>query len=75
MARSMTKRAIWLVSMQQQPDDFIQTAMQVQEYRYNVQFADDFASVSYTNHNFQTFAPNDSCGTCALSDTFVGVNR
>ena len=51
------------------------TCAQVQEYRYNVKFADDFASVSYTNHNFQSFAPNDSCATCLLSDTFVGINR
>lgn len=50
-------------------------AVQVSEYRYNVKFAADYASVSYTNHNFQQFAPADSCSTCSLDDLFVGINR
>jgi hypothetical protein len=49
--------------------------VQVFEYRYNVKFAADFASVSYTNHNFQQFSPNYSCGTCTLEDIFIGINR
>ena len=56
-------------------EPLVHQCAQVQEYRYNVKFADDFASVSYTNHNFQSFAPNDSCSTCALSDTLVSINR
>lgn len=49
--------------------------VQVFEYRYNVTFAEDYASVAYTNHNFQKFSQNDSCGACSLNDTFVGINR
>ena len=49
--------------------------LQVYEYRYNVEFSDTFASVSYTNHNFQTFSQADSCANCTLQDVFVGINR
>ena len=57
---------------------FDQTAaalMQVYEYRYNVVFSATYASVSYTNHNFQAFSQAESCASCSLSDMFVGVNR
>ena len=50
-------------------------SMQVYEYRYNVLFSETYASVSYTNHNFQIFSSQDSCVDCTLSDIFVGVNR
>ncbi len=49
--------------------------MQVHEYRYNVAFSATYASVSYTNHNFQVFSQAESCAGCSLSDMFVGVNR
>ena len=49
--------------------------LQVYEYRYNVEFSDTYASVSYTNHNFQTFSQADSCANCTLQDVFVGINR
>lgn len=49
--------------------------LQVYEYRYNVKFSDTYASVSYTNHNFQSFSPQESCAGCSLYDVFVGVNR
>ena len=49
--------------------------MQVYEYRYNVVFSETYASVSYTNHNFQVFSQAESCVGCSLSDTFVGINR
>ena len=49
--------------------------MQVYEYRYNVLFSETYASVSYTNHNFQIFSSQESCMGCTLSDIFVGVNR
>lgn len=53
----------------------LRAIVQVFEYRYNVTFAEDYASVTYTNHNFQKFSQNDSCGACSLNDTFVGINR
>ena len=49
--------------------------MQVYEYRYNVLFSETYASVSYTNHNFQIFSSQESCAGCTLSDIFVGVDR
>jgi len=49
--------------------------VQVYEYRFNVLFDDAYASVSYTNYNFQVFSQADSCRVCSLNDTFVGVNR
>ena len=48
---------------------------QVYEYRFNVVFDEAYASVSYTNYNFQVFSQADSCTVCSLNDTFVGVNR
>ena len=50
-------------------------SLQVYEYRYNVLFSETYASVSYTNHNFQIFSSQESCVGCTLSDIFVGVNR
>ena len=49
--------------------------MQVQEYRYNVEYSADFYTVNYTSHNFQTFLANESCAGCTLNDTLVTVNR
>jgi len=55
--------------------DTMALPVQVYEYRFNVIFDDAYASVSYTNYNFQVFSQADSCTVCSLNDTFVGVNR
>ena len=49
--------------------------MQVHEFRYNVQYSEDFYTVNYTSHNFQTFLANESCAGCTLNDTLVTINR
>jgi len=49
--------------------------VQAHEVRYNIDFSYNYTEVAYSHYSFQVFNKSESCATCTLEDSFVGINR
>lgn len=54
---------------------FLVLSLQATEVRYNIDYTYNFTSVAYSHYSFQDFNKSESCPTCTLNDSFVGINR
>lgn len=50
-------------------------SLQAHDVRYNINFTTNYTDVAYSHYTFQEFNKSDSCPTCTLEDSFVGINR